>query len=126
MEVTADAIGTRVYFRNTTDQSVVFTSPGNASAATWLHATIAGTTYPGWAQLVQFQPMGFGEDVGPSPEAAADQLVIPFHQARYVDMHFALTPPIADPYVAWSLTVTCTSLSGHAITVTALVPAGTH
>jgi hypothetical protein len=126
MDVTADSISTRIYFRNTTDQNLVFYSPASVSSPTWLHVTIAGSTYTGWAQLVQNQQMGYGEETGPTREAAADQLVIPLHQARYVDMHFALKPPIADPYVAWSLTVTGTSLAGHPVTVTVPVPAGTH
>jgi hypothetical protein len=125
MDVTADGLSTRIYLRNSTDQNVVFYSPTSASTPTWLHVTIAGATYPGWAQLVQYQQLGYGEDMGPTPEAAADQLVIPLHQARYVDMHFALKPPISDPYVAWSLTVTGTSLAGHPVTVTVPVPAGT-
>lgn len=126
MDVTTDGISTRVQFRNKTEQNVLFTSPGSASSPTWLHVTIAGTTYAGWAQLVQYQQLGFGEEVGPTPEAAADQLIIPSHQARYVDMHFALKPPISDPYVAWSLTVVGTALAGHPVTVTVPVPAGTH
>ena len=126
MEVTADGISARIYFRNTTDQNVVFSSPTSASAPTWLHVTIAGTTYPGWAQLVQYQQLGFGEDTGPTPEAASDQLIIPFHQARYVDMHFALRPAIPDPYVAWSLTDNRTSQAGHPVAVTVPVPAGVH
>jgi hypothetical protein len=126
MEVSADGLSARIYFRNTTDQNVVFYSPSSASAPTWLHVTIAGTTYAGWAQLVQYQQLGFGEDTGPTPEAASDQLIIPFHQARYVDMHFELKPAIPDPYVAWSLTVNGTSLAGHPVAATVAVPAGVH
>jgi hypothetical protein len=126
MDVTADGISTRVYFRNATDQNVIFYSPTSAATPTWLHVTIAGTTYAGWAQLVQYQQMGFGEDIGPTPEAASDQLVIPSHQVRYVDMHFAMKPSIADPYVAWSLTATGSFLAGHPVTVTVPVPAGSH